>query len=254
MPDIRDRIEQRRVEQRRIARKVAREAYLDAGGDAEAAKASLRGRFREVGISPAMILLFIKLAIMFIDWWFSKGVSDPPAAEPVGGELIDLPEDDQPLWGTPKRRRVRGSYEAADYAPRGKFGPREAGSVFENTVIVSGVSAVAMAVDQLATSYTPGLPSGMAGVSTWLLQVVIWVACKAWASTFRSYGASLLRDLGAWIWDQLLSGFWSGLKDSLRSLWPFGRRRRRIRPDLEQKRERRRPIIDRLFPRRRRER
>lgn len=249
-----------RIEERRLARKVARQALIESGGDAKAAKDSLPARFEKVGIDPMTILLLIKIAIMFIDWWASRKEQAPPEMEALEEQPV-ASEADGMLWGSPpsKRPRVRGSYEASGYSPKGKMGARDAGSIFENAVILTPIiTATSYQIEALAMKSAPGLPMGLAGVSSWLFQVAVWLGLKALANTMRNYGASLLRDIGAWVWSQFLEGLWSGVKDSLRSLWPFGRRRRRwiIPGDPEENEDRapRRRLVDILFPRKRRRR
>lgn len=252
------------IRDRRLARKITRQAWIASGGDPEAAKASLELRFSEAGISPALILLFVRLGFVLIDWWFSKGVSipelDPEVGEPIDAEIPDEGEQDQGrgLWGKPPRRRIRGSYEDYDYAPRGHFGPREAGSVASNTLLFSGVTAVSYQIENLAAQYTPGLPVGMAGVGSWFAQVVIYLVLKTIVSVIRQHGHSLVRDVTAWIWSQIFAGMWAGLKRHIASWIPFGRWRRRRRrpwidpdvPDEEdsQPRPRRWRLRDWLFP------
>lgn len=120
------------------------------------------------------------------------------------------------------------SYERSDYGGRGKFGPREAGSVVANAPLVGFSSAFAYAAEAAAAKYAPGaIPLGMAGVSAWILQMVVWLAFKAFSAWLRNYGGSLLRDLGAWAWEAFLAWF-SGRRDRRRD---DRRKRRRDRDD-----------------------
>lgn len=250
------------IRERRLARKITRQAWIASGGDSEAAKASLESRFAEAGISPGMILLFIKLAIMLIDFWYSKGIRipelEPQVGEPFDAEIPDEGGQGSGLWGKPPRRRVRGSYEASDYAPRGQFGPREAGSVASNTLLFSGVTAISWQMENLAEQYAPGIPTGMAGIGSWGAQIAIYLILKTLVSVVRQHGHSLVRDVTAWIWSQIFAGMWDGFKRHIASWLPFGRWRRRRRPwidpdapdeDEDQPRPRRRRLIDRFFDR-----
>lgn len=96
------------------------------------------------------------------------------------------------------------AYERGDYSRRGRFGPREAGSVMANAPLVGLPSAIAIAAEGAAMKFAPGaLPPGVASVSAWLLNLLIWFCFKVVAAWLRNYGGSFLRDLGAAIWQRM---------------------------------------------------
>ena len=103
------------------------------------------------------------------------------------------------LWGTPPGRPVRGSYEACDFSDKYSFGPREAGSVMEDAALSMIVIApLAYEIDMFAQqlSYTPGT----VGVATAGSYFLVRIALKILVNYLRRRGASLLRDIGAWLW------------------------------------------------------
>lgn len=105
------------------------------------------------------------------------------------------------LWGKPPRRQVKGCYDACDYSPGGKIGPREAGSIFANLALIQSiVIPVAWELDNLASASHPGLPRGAVGFGAWISQTLFYLLLKIVANMLRNYGASWARDLGAWIW------------------------------------------------------
>lgn len=164
------------------------------------------------------------------------------------------------------RQRVRGSYNAAAPAGRGHFGPREASSLAANTALQQPIAiAVAFKIEELATANTPGLPMGVAGISAWLLQTVIWILLKLIANWLRNSGGSYFRDFVAWVWATLIEEAWISFREAVRSalLAPFralfSSRRRRVKPDGEEEgrdggwwrrreRRRRRPVREGLAP------
>lgn len=104
---------------------------------------------------------------------------------------------DPELWGTPPR--LKGSYEGHDYAPLGKLGPREAGSIAANTMIAQpAILAASWEIEQLAQRSMPTLTPGMAGLSSWFVQTLIFLALKVIANLLRNNGGSLFRDVAAW--------------------------------------------------------
>lgn len=100
------------------------------------------------------------------------------------------------LWGKPPRR-IRDSYLNSSYCDRWQFGPREAGSVFEDAAwsgIVIGALTIELEKFAVGSGYTGlGIASG---VGAWFLRILL----KIGINILRRNGASWLRDLGAWIW------------------------------------------------------
>ena len=122
-----------------------------------------------------------------------------------------------PLWGRPPQR-VRGSYDKFDDAPRFKLGPREVGSIAENTAIAQPmIIATSYEIERFAHEAMPTLAPGMAGISSWAIQTLFFLALKIVANMLRNNGSSWIRDLGAFLW----SWFWSIAKRWLAS-WLHG--------------------------------
>lgn len=111
------------------------------------------------------------------------------------------------LWGTPPK--IRGTYGQYDYAPRGSFGPREAGSVLDDAAMTALIIApLAFEIEQLAQKADVGASPGLIGLGSGVLAFVMKVALKIVANYLRRNGASWLRDFGAWLW--VLVGQWFG--------------------------------------------
>lgn len=111
------------------------------------------------------------------------------------------------LWGKPPR--IRGTYGQYDYAPRGGFGPREAGSVLDDAAMSAMIIApLAFEIEQLAQKANIGTAPGLLGLGSGVLAFVLKVALKVIANYLRRNGASWLRDLGAWLWVAI--GQWFG--------------------------------------------
>lgn len=109
--------------------------------------------------------------------------------------------------------KIEGAYERQDYAPRWKFGPREAGSTAAFSAVIAGPLAfAAMRLEQHAEALgqSPEQAVGFAGgvfASTFFTAILFKVA----ASLLRNFGESLIRNLGAWLWMTLGSALWSTL-------------------------------------------
>lgn len=111
------------------------------------------------------------------------------------------------LWGTPPK--IRGTYGQYDYAPRGGFGPREAGSVLDDAAMSAIIIApLAFEIEQLAQKAGVGTAPGMLGIASGVLAFITKVFLKVIANYLRRNGASWLRDLGAWLWVTI--GQWFG--------------------------------------------
>ncbi len=78
--------------ERRKARELARECWIDAEGDSTKAETLFRQRSDRVSIDPATILLILQIAIQLWSWWQKHKVSEPTSI-PCGDEPVDLSED-----------------------------------------------------------------------------------------------------------------------------------------------------------------
>lgn len=76
-----------KIKQRSRARRIARQAYIEAGRDGEKAKALAEERIRTemVGIEITVIIMLVQLAIKLIAWWLDNRVEDP-GIYPQAGE------------------------------------------------------------------------------------------------------------------------------------------------------------------------
>lgn len=120
------------------------------------------------------------------------------------------------LWGEPPTKRpIRGAYERHGYAPNGRIGPREAGSIFAGATQLQAVFIPASgAIEMLASS---SMPQGSAFTIAWLTQSLGFIGLKVLANMLRCYGASLVRDFGAWLWEcitYLFGGMWNSSPSS----------------------------------------
>jgi hypothetical protein len=158
------------------------------------------------------------------------------------------------LWGEPPKR-VKGAYNHAPSTGVGGFGPREAGSTLATLGMLQPVMlATSFTIEQYAEQANPA-SSGLAvfGVS-YLLQLCVTLGLKIIANLLRNFGASVVRDIGAWLWYHIATAIGVSLWD-----WITGWRPRRRRPAGPDDRKpspspddrKKRPILDWLFPRRR---
>lgn len=143
------------------------------------------------------------------------------------------------------RRKIRGSYDALEPSPRGKFNGRDAASVGAFVATAQPVIfATSYQLEGLASSMMPGAPTSFAFgfLWAWFLQTIGAAVIKGLANLMRHYGMSIAKDILAWLWIQI--------SDAL----PFARWRRRRRerrlpvprprfPDGVRRPRRRRPIL-----------
>lgn len=71
--------------ERREARRIARQLWIDCRGNPETAKGLAEEYARDYGVSILVIIAVVGLILQFIDFWYSQGVTDP-GAEPMIGE------------------------------------------------------------------------------------------------------------------------------------------------------------------------
>lgn len=161
-------------------------------------------------------------------------------------------------------RPLRGSYTAAGYSRRGRFNGRDAGSVLSfamlaQPLIVSlsgGLELVARSVEPQFVAAGPGAMTA-SFLTTWMWQTALAAGLKSISCVLRDQGASLVRDIAAWVWSTLMKAAWSEFVD-----WTYGLALRWARtlpfwpkPDRDDSPDRRRrPFWDRWRRRRRRRR
>lgn len=112
------------------------------------------------------------------------------------------------------RPPVRGSYRECDYAPRGQFGPREFGSTLAfSAAIQPAVIWASYQIERMAEQSDPTVNGvavfGAAYGSTFLGSLFLKIA----AGFLRNFGESVIRDLGAWLWINVLKALWSTFVD-----------------------------------------
>ena len=80
---------------RRLARSIARHAWIQSSNDIETAEVIFRGNSKLVGLDPATILLLIQIAFKLWQWW-SELRHDHPSAVASYDELriMEVGEDD----------------------------------------------------------------------------------------------------------------------------------------------------------------
>ena len=80
---------------RRLARSLARHAFIESRGDIETAEVLFRGNSKLVGIDPATILLLISIAFKLWQFWSSRRHDEPSSVASLDElVLMNLSEDD----------------------------------------------------------------------------------------------------------------------------------------------------------------
>lgn len=160
----------------------------------------------------------------------------------------------------PPKHPIKGTYEEAKPSPRLKFNERDAASVAATTaltqpviVVASAIESMAINVDGMLSAATPSMTTSFA--AAWIAQTLAVAALKTVACLLRNHGTSFFRDFVAWVWRWWLIAARDAIRDSFRSLWPWGRGNPRPTPRPTPQPPspgRRRPVRDAI--RRRRER
>ena len=118
----------------------------------------------------------------------------------------------------PSNRQIKGSYQQHEFAPRGEFGPREAGSTLAfSAAIQPAIVYAAYQIEQLAEAQSPEMGAvGAIGVfgAAWGSQFFLAIASKIAAGFLRNFGESLIRDVGAWLWAHVLQAAWDTFADA----------------------------------------
>lgn len=74
----------RKLRQWKIARTVAREAWIHCSGNTDEAMSEVDADLQSLGLDPATIALIIEIALMFFNWWRQHNVSRPSRLPQVG--------------------------------------------------------------------------------------------------------------------------------------------------------------------------
>lgn len=83
------------LKDRRLARKIARKAWMESGGDAELAEINAKAELQKVGLPPFVIELLAAIIVKLIIEWLNRGEKEP-AEMSVELEYTsdETPEDD----------------------------------------------------------------------------------------------------------------------------------------------------------------
>ena len=83
------------LKERRLARKIARKAWMESGGDAELAEINAKAELQKVGLPPFVIELLAAIIVKLIIEWLNRGEKEP-AEMSVELEYTsdETPEDD----------------------------------------------------------------------------------------------------------------------------------------------------------------
>ena len=65
------------LKDRRLARKIARKAWMDANGDAELAEINARAELAKAGLPPFVIELLAAIIVKLIIEWMNRGEKEP---------------------------------------------------------------------------------------------------------------------------------------------------------------------------------
>jgi hypothetical protein len=82
---------------RRLARSIARHAWIQSGNDIETADVIFRGNSKLVGLDPATILLLVQIAIKLWQLWIAKKHDHPSAV--ASYDELRLMEVDEDAFG-----------------------------------------------------------------------------------------------------------------------------------------------------------
>ena len=82
------------LKERRLARKIARKAWMESGGDAELAELNARAELNKVGLPPFVIELLAAIIVKLIIEWLNRGDKEPAEWSPELAYTEDETEDD----------------------------------------------------------------------------------------------------------------------------------------------------------------
>jgi len=83
------------LKERRLARKIARKAWMDANGDAELAEANARAELAKTGLPPIVVEILVTIIVKLIVEWLTSGTKEPAEWSPELAYTADeTPEDD----------------------------------------------------------------------------------------------------------------------------------------------------------------
>lgn len=252
------------AQQRMTVRQIAAECYQSYPDDPERAKDAARAEIRDCGFFDGitLIILAIRLAILLIEWWRSRNITNPGSSPLVGepGDAStaaqDAPQRAEALSQFPSKRRsqIAGTYDRLPRSERYRFNARDAGSVLAFVAVSQPVVAfTSYQIEEAASAWTPDVPAVLNPVLwiAWLGQTVLLAVIKGICNWVRSpSGISLFKDFFSWL--SLLSANWvrRWILDFFFGWLPWRKRRRLPQPVPRPRRR----IIERWRNRRRRRR
>lgn len=65
------------LKDRRLARKIARKAWMESGGDAELAEINARAELNKTGLPPFVVELLAAIIVKLIIEWLNRGEKEP---------------------------------------------------------------------------------------------------------------------------------------------------------------------------------
>jgi hypothetical protein len=250
----------------KLYRVAARHYNADPDTAVRNATAEVKETYGSV-LSAILLKLAISFIMVLIERWLDSRLSKAPAN--IEYDDDDQADDDSPSpdtgfqWGNPPRS-IKGAYTRSPYGGFGTFGPREAGSTFATAMMLQPVMlATSYTIEQYAEQIDPAASGLVVFGGSYLLQMFMTITLKVVSCLFRNFGASVARDIGAWFWHHFIASVGLTCWDFFTGWLPSKRRKRRRRPDGDDDNEptpspddkrRPRPIIDWLFPRKRRRR
>ena len=66
-----------RRREKQYARSLARQCYMESGGNEQEFSFLFRARAESVSIDPALLALLLQFAMVLLKWWLEKNISEP---------------------------------------------------------------------------------------------------------------------------------------------------------------------------------
>lgn len=82
------------LKERRLARKIARKAWIEAGGDAELAETNAKAELAKTGLPPIVVEILVTIIVKLIVEWLTSGTKEPAEWSPELAYTEDETEDD----------------------------------------------------------------------------------------------------------------------------------------------------------------
>jgi hypothetical protein len=82
------------LSERRLARKIARKAWMESNGDAELAELNAKAELAKTGLPPFVIELLAAIIVKLIIEWMSRGEKEPAEMSAELAYTADETEDE----------------------------------------------------------------------------------------------------------------------------------------------------------------